>query len=438
MIRMLMRKQDSYSEPVQEIMGTIPSWTVRWGVTVIAAVFVIIVIGCCFVKYPQTISGGISIISTNPPARLEARYSGIIDTIAVSNGDKVKQGDLIALLKTPAVFGDVMSIKTFAEKAVDNGSLPELVRNPLFETPLELGSLQDKWTGLRSLATEYQLYHNLDQLGKKRSFLSQQYSANNEHYDALLHQRDLIERDTELQLQAMRRDSVLWEKGLTAQAEYEVSQQAYISKLNSLVSADAGLKAAILTRLSLEQGMNELDIQRQEEENEFYLKWSRTVSELLAQIADWVETYAIIAPFDGVVSLQDFWGMGQHVTVGNILASVVPDAEDEVEGRMMVSSDGFGKIELGQTVNVRLNGFPYIEYGILKGAVKKISRVPEKIQDGTVAYNVEVTFPDGLVSTYRQTFPFIQNMDGEAEIVTGNQRLIEHFIDPIISLYRNR
>lgn len=45
-----------YSEPVQEIMGTIPSWVTRWGVTVIAGIFVLIVIGCCIIKYPQTVT----------------------------------------------------------------------------------------------------------------------------------------------------------------------------------------------------------------------------------------------------------------------------------------------------------------------------------------------------------------------------------------------
>ena len=29
-------------------------------------------------------------------------------------------------------------------------------------------------------------------------------------------------------------------------------------------------------------------------------------------------------------------------------------------------------------------------------------------------------------------------MDGEAEIITRDQRLIEHFIEPVISLFRNR
>ena len=33
------RGDNYYSEPVQEIMGSIPSWITRWGVTVIAGIF---------------------------------------------------------------------------------------------------------------------------------------------------------------------------------------------------------------------------------------------------------------------------------------------------------------------------------------------------------------------------------------------------------------
>ena len=159
---------------------------------------------------------------------------------------------------------------------------------------------------------------------------------------------------------------------------------------------------------------------------------------MIAQIAGWTEMYAIVAPFDGVVTLQDIWGPGQHVEVGDVLASVVPDMMTDVKGRMKVSSVGFGRIEMGQTVNVRLNGFPYIEFGILKGMISRISPVPEIMPDGSISYNVEVSFPDGLVSTYHKTFPFIQDMDGEAEIITRDQRLIEQFIEPIISLFGNR
>lgn len=434
---MRIQGQQYHSEPIHEIMGTIPSWIIRWGVTVIAAVFVLIVIGCCIIKYPQTIPSTISIISANPPSQLKARYSGIIDTIAVINGQPIRQGSLIALLKTPAEYGDIMMVKSFVERA-RNATPSEIANNQLFETTLALGSLQDKWTELCGLSREYMLYVHLDQIGKRRSFLYEQIRSNKVYYAALLQQSALIEKDARLQQLAMQRDSVLWEEGLTTQAEYEASQQTYISKLNSLSSFDANLKSARLNMLTLEQGLNELDIQRQAEEDEFNLRFSRTIQEVQAQIESWTETYAIIAPFDGTVSLQEFWGEGQHVSVGDVIACVVPDAGSDIEGRMKVSSVGFGRVEIGQTVNIRLNGFPYFEYGILKGVISRISQVPEKLPDGSVAYNVEVSFPCGLVSTYRKTFPFIQNMDGEAEIITRNQRLIEHFIEPIISLFRNR
>ena len=50
-----------HSEPVQEIMGTTPSWITRWGVTVIFTVFTLIVIGCCIIRYPQTVDAGLEL-----------------------------------------------------------------------------------------------------------------------------------------------------------------------------------------------------------------------------------------------------------------------------------------------------------------------------------------------------------------------------------------
>lgn len=426
-----------YSDPVQEIMGTIPSWTIRWGITVISAVFAIIVIGCCIIKCPQTLPSTISIISVNPPSRLEAKYTGIIDTIAVINGQPVQKGDLIALLKTPAVYEDIQAVKVFVDLA-NAGALGEAAANPIFEKKLALGDLQGKWTELRSLSKEYRQYRNLDLIGKKRILLSEQITKNQEYQEALRRQMVLLEKDTRLQLLAMQRDSVLWSEGLTAQADYEASQQAYLSKLDNLVSFEATITSADFNMVTLKQGLHELDTQRRAEEDAFILRFSKIAEELIAQIAGWTEMYAIVAPFDGVVTLQDIWGPGQHVEVGDVLASVVPDMMTDVKGRMKVSSVGFGRIEMGQTVNVRLNGFPYIEFGILKGMISRISPVPEIMPDGSISYNVEVSFPDGLVSTYHKTFPFIQDMDGEAEIITRDQRLIEQFIEPIISLFGNR
>ena len=53
--------ENYYSEPVQEILGSIPSWITRWGVTIIFGIFAMIIIGCCLIDYPQTLTAPITV-----------------------------------------------------------------------------------------------------------------------------------------------------------------------------------------------------------------------------------------------------------------------------------------------------------------------------------------------------------------------------------------
>lgn len=45
------------SEEVQEIMGRIPPWIERWGITLIALLLVVILVGAALFPYPDTLAG---------------------------------------------------------------------------------------------------------------------------------------------------------------------------------------------------------------------------------------------------------------------------------------------------------------------------------------------------------------------------------------------
>ena len=45
------------SEEVQEIMGRVPPWIERWGITVIALLLVVILAGAALFPYPDTLTG---------------------------------------------------------------------------------------------------------------------------------------------------------------------------------------------------------------------------------------------------------------------------------------------------------------------------------------------------------------------------------------------
>ena len=103
---------------------------------------------------------------------------------------------------------------------------------------------------------------------------------------------------------------------------------------------------------------------------------------------------------------------------------------------MHVTSNGIGHVKVGQVVNIKANGFPFIEYGIVKGTIESFSSMPEAYNND-ISYVVYVSLPDGLKTSYGKTLPLVQRMSGEAEIVLYERRIIDHFIQPIKSLIVN-
>ncbi len=84
-----------------------------------------------------------------------------------------------------------------------------------------------------------------------------------------------------------------------------------------------------------------------------------------------------------------------------------------------------GKVKTGQTVNIKLSGYPYLEYGMVRGVVKSISLVPSND-----SYVIELSLPSGLTTLYGKNLDFTQNMQGTAEIITDDLSLLQKILNP--------
>lgn len=102
----------------------------------------------------------------------------------------------------------------------------------------------------------------------------------------------------------------------------------------------------------------------------------------------------------------------------------------------MISSFGAGKVEIGQIANVKINNYPYDEYGLLKGEVKSVSRITNKLktQNGEIdAYLVVISFSNGTITNFGKILPLDFESKGTAEIITKRKRLIERLFDNLKS-----
>ena len=91
----------------------------------------------------------------------------------------------------------------------------------------------------------------------------------------------------------------------------------------------------------------------------------------------------------------------------------------------------FCKVKEGQRENIKLDNYPHMEYGMVKGIVGTISLVPSG-----EFFMVEVDLPNGLKTNYKKDIKFVRQLQGTAEIITDDRRLIERFIEPIKSLLK--
>lgn len=89
-------------------------------------------------------------------------------------------------------------------------------------------------------------------------------------------------------------------------------------------------------------------------------------------------------------------------------------------------------MKIGQKVSIKLDSYPYMEFGLVQGIVQAISLMPYEKN-----YLVDVSLPHGLRTNYGKTLQFSQEMPGTADIITEEMTLFDRIYNPIRSILVN-
>ena len=144
-----------------------------------------------------------------------------------------------------------------------------------------------------------------------------------------------------------------------------------------------------------------------------------------------VDQLSIRAPVDGVVLSLATKTVGGVVTAAQPVAEIVPDnAELIVEA--VVQNKDVGFIEVGQQVVIKIDTYSFQRYGYLNGTVESIS--PDAISDEKygLVYKMKVQI-DGNRTSKNNDIRIEPGLSVTAEITTGKRRIIEFFLDPLMT-----
>lgn len=418
-----------HNEEVREIMKEIPGSIIRRGLAIIFLIFVSIIIGSYFFQFKEIVSAPLIITTTNPPAPIISKASGRITQWFVSDGQSVERGNNIALIRNSTNIEDFYKAENIVLQ-LDSLKIRNNLEKIVLPEKLALGELQDIYNQLYNNWNNYKDYIKYNFLPQKIDLLRQQMVKQEQHYQLTLQQQKMMEDELEITRKGLKRQESMLNKGGVSEVQIEEAKGRVIQSERGYTSFVASLKTVEINLISQKRSLLELQEQNFNEIEQFEQNISDNIKTLKNQFKNWRDIYLLTSPIKGTVTLTTFWSQNHVVNTGERLATVVPIDSSLIICRAIVPSSGIGKVEIGQQVNIKLAGYPYMEHGMLTGEVSNVSLVPEK-----EGYFVEISLNEGMISSYSEQLKLVQEMDGTAEIITDEMRMIYRFINPLKMLF---
>ncbi|PBJ12296.1 cysteine peptidase family C39 domain-containing protein [Flavobacterium sp. ACN6] len=230
-----------------------------------------------------------------------------------------------------------------------------------------------------------------------------------------------------------KNDSTLYTKNVTSKADIEHS---IIAKANSELDYNAIDKEISNTSYQIKEAQNKaqvIAIEKASKERELIINMFNNYYDLIDVIKKWERNYVFIAPINGKVDFLSFIKSNDFIQSGQELFKIIP-MNNQIIGQVNLPENGSGKVKVGQNVIIKLNNYPFNEYGSIKGKVRRISLVTNQQtlsdnQKKVNSYLVDIDLPFGLKTNYGVELNFYAEAKGNAEIITADRRLIERFFD---------
>ena len=406
------------SEEVQELLARPPKALLRWGITVVFGVLMLVFAGAWAVHYPDLVRASFKLTSANAPKVVLARTEGKIVRLFVRDGQPVRAGATLAYLESTARHEEVLRLSQQLTKAwavASRGNLEGLSRIKLSGYN-QLGELQNAYQTFEQTHIQLRAYLANGFYSQKKAMLRQeivdlQALANNLHQQQQIQERDrnLAEEDYVIQQQ-------LAAQKVLAPLELKREESKLIGRRLPYQQTASALISNLTAQRTKQKDILELDQQVAEERDQFL----QSLNTLQSAVDAWKLKYVLTAPVSGKLLLVGTLQENQSVAINQEIGYVAPHTTNYF-GELRVPQQNAGKVAVGQGVLVKFAGYPYQEFGAVRGQITAIADIPLKDS----VFLARVQLPVGLQTTYKKQLAYKTGMTATADIITRDTRLLE-------------
>lgn len=358
--------------------------------------------------------------------KVQPTTQGEIAQISVAEGDRVKAGQVIAVLDNRLAETEVDRL----EQSLTAYQLQFIKTQGLIErTHLELETRR-AITLARTQVQEVAINQTLINAATHQEILKQLEAKTTAYEARLARLQPLAEAGAVAQEYIFDAEQALQEQQITAtrsQGEFQQAQE------------EARRLRAELTQQQAEGHQSELEAQQRLQQHEVevaQLQAKITETENLLKAAKTqLEQMYLYAPVAGVVSSLVTRNIGEVTQPGRTIAEIAPDGVPLVLSATLPDREA-GFVKMGMPVQLKFDAFPFQEYGIVTGKVVAISPDATVDEQQGATYRVEIALEQDKATHADQALSFKAGQTASAEIVTRERRIMDVLLDPVKKLQK--
>jgi len=367
-----------------------PPQVIRWTGWVLLAAFLFGLLLAIIMRLPETVHCTFILVPATGADPIQAPHQGTITRISASEGQVVKKGAELFVLRSDEIRSWDTQLRTLTE---DLHSREESLTRS--ETAYK-AQLNIKLAEVEQAKSEVKFRENHAKVSRdlvtRMEKLGEQGGIS--EVDLIKLRLDLAasEKDFSVAQRTVQQNNLDRERMDTEHARVRGEQKAEIEKLKLRIAA---LKA------DLENAQQNLLMVR--------------------------------SPYDGVVISLEQRTVGSVVIQGQVLCQLAQQ-DAKLHARMIITEAGLPKLAVSQRVRYFFEAFPYQRYGAVGGKLDWISPSAVTSSDGprfvALASLDHLAIPVGA----GRFLPLRVGMKGEAHVIVGSRTMIEYAFEPVRQL----
>ncbi|MDQ2868054.1 MAG: HlyD family secretion protein [Verrucomicrobiota bacterium] len=363
-----------------------PAYVIRFIARLLLAIFVVALLVAIFVPLPETVNAPFVLVPHEGADPIQSPRQATVSKVAVTEGQRVKAGDALFVLRSDEIRGWDTQQRTLAEDLRSH----ELTLSKMDEAFRDESSIKDA---------------QVSQAESELKFREQQVSSN---HDLLTRMQKLSKSGGFSKVELIK----LQIETAGAEKDFSVAQRTLQQ-----------------VQLEREQLRNDHSRKRAEETAELE-KIKVRMSALKADLENSQQNLLTIrAPYDAMVISLGQRNVGSVVQNGQELCQLARMNKQPL-ARLVISESGLSRLKVGQTVRFFVEAYPYQRFGVAVGKLQWISpsavRTPEGTQFIALA---SIGQPNG-----KKKMELGVGMRGDARVAVGHRTLIDYAFEPIHQL----